>query len=161
MTDLHDATLRAGFWGFIESRAKELKNAAREELRALPFGDGKAAKVGDEILCKASWSKGSTKIVVADEAALLAWVKEKHPTEIVESVNDAFRNTFKAVDGVVIDMAGEAVPGMEVRTGAPTLSVRSEKGAASLVAKLVSSGQMTLDGAAAVEPVVVEGEVGE
>jgi hypothetical protein len=38
---------------------------------------------------------------VTDEAALLAWVKEHHPTEIVESVNTAFIKTFGVVEGQV------------------------------------------------------------
>jgi hypothetical protein len=146
MTDLHDAALRAGFWSQIAARASELKDKAREELRALPFGDSKAAKVGDQILCKASWNKGRESINVTDSRALLEWVKQHHPTEIVESVNPAYVKTFKAVEGIVIDSNGEPVPGMELKAAEPYISVRSEKEAPFLVAQLLSSGRMSLDG---------------
>ena len=165
MTDLHDSALRAGFWGYIETRAKALKDVARHELRALPFGDSKAAKVDGQILCKASWTKGRQSLVVTDPAALLAWVKENHPSEVVvaESVNEAYVKTFKAVGGIVIDGQGEPVPGMEVKASEPTITVRSEKEAPFLVAQLLSSGAVTLDGnvtePVAIAPTVVEGEV--
>lgn len=167
MTDLHDSALRAGFWGYIENRAKALKDAARQELRALPFGDSKAAKVDGQILCKASWTKGRQSVVVSDTAALLEWVKANHPTEVVvtETVNEAYVKTFKAVDGIVIDGQGEPVPGMEVKASEPTITVRSEKDAPFLVAQLLSSGAVTLDGnvtePAAIEPNVIDGEVVE
>ena len=146
MGDLHEVALRAGVFQVVEREAKAAKDAARAELTALlPFGDAVAGRIGDEVLCKASWSKGSQKIVVVDEQALLAWVKECHPTEIVESVNAAYVKSLKAVDGVVIDADGLPVDGMAIKVGDPSLSMRSEKNALELVQQLISDGRVTLD----------------
>ncbi|BBC28664.1 hypothetical protein [Mycobacterium phage PR] len=145
VSELHQVALRAGVFQVIEREAKAAKEAAKAELvAALPFGDTIAGRYGDEVLCKASWSKGSSKIVVVNEAALIAWVKEQHPTEIVESVNPAYMKTLKAVGENVIDGDGEVVPGVEVVTGSPTLSVRSEKNALELVAEMVAAGRVSL-----------------
>lgn len=148
VSDLHQTALRAGVFQVIEREAKAAKDAAREALTVLlPYGDTVAGRVGDDLLCKAGWSKGSTKAVITDQAAFLAWVKEHHPTEVevVESVNDAYVKSLKTVDGVVIDKDGLPVDGMEVVTGKPSLSVRSEKNALDLVQQLIDEGRVTLD----------------
>lgn len=160
--DLHAIALRAGVFQVVEREAKAAKEEARAELiAALPFGDSVAGRVGDDLLCKASWSKGSQKVVVTNERAFLAWVKENHPTEIVESVNPAYLTSLKQVGDVVIDKDGQVADGVEVVTGKPSLSVRSEKGALELVAKMVAEGLVSLDGLkelVGTSP-VIEGEV--
>lgn len=166
VTDLHAIALRAGVFGVVEREAKAAKDSAREELMAaLPFGDTVAGRVGDDIVCKAGWSKGSAKIVVADERAFLEWVKENHPTEVVESVNAAYFKSLKAVGEAVIDADGVVVDGLEVVTGAPSLSVRSEKNALEIVARMVADGQVTLGAikelVAAEEGDVIDAEVVE
>jgi hypothetical protein len=145
MGGVRDAALRAGVWQTVEKRAGELKNQAREELRALPFGDTVAGKHGDQVLCKASWVKGRQTITVADQQALLAWVKEHHPTEIVESVNPAFMKTFTAVDGVVI-WQGEPVDFMEVKQSDAYVTVKGNDETPFLVAQLFAAGALSLDG---------------
>lgn len=164
MSDLHSAALRAGVFQVVEREAKAAKEAAKAELAGLPFGDSVAGRVGDELLCKASWSKGREKVVVTDERAFVAWVKEHHPTEIVESVNPAYVKALKTVGESLVDAHGEVVAGVEVQVGAPSLTVRSEKNALDLVARLVAEGRVSLDGLkelTADETVVVEGEVVE
>lgn len=166
VTDLHAIALRAGVFGVVEREAKAAKDAARNELMAaLPFGDTVAGRVGDDIVCKAGWSKGSTKIVVTDDQAFLEWVKECHPTEVVESVNSAYLASLKVVDGVVIDADGLPVEGVSVQTSKPSLSVRSEKNALEIVARMVADGQVTLGAikelAAAEEGDVIDAEVVE
>lgn len=147
MTDgVRDAALRAGVWQTVEKRAGELKNQAREELKALPFGDSVAGKHGDHILCKASWVKGRQSIRIKDEQALLDWVTNHHPTEVVYSVNPAFVKTFKAVGGMVIDSNGEPVPGMTVVEGDPYITVKGNDETPFLVAQLFSTGALSLDG---------------
>jgi hypothetical protein len=148
--DIRDAALRAGVWQTIEKRAGELKNAAREELKALPFGDTVAGKHGDQVLCKASWTKGRQKVVVTDEAALLEWVKQNHPTEIVESVNPAFMRTFGTV-GDQVHWQGEPVDFMEVQRGDDYITVKSNDETPFLVAQLFSGGGLSLDGVKAIE----------
>jgi hypothetical protein len=123
-----------------------LKNQAREALKGLPFGDSVAGKSGEQVVCKASWVKGRQSIRVEDEQALLDWVTNNHPTEVVYSVNPAYVKTFKAVDGMVIDAAGELVPGMTVVAGDPYISVKSNDETPFLIAGLLKSGQVSLDG---------------
>jgi len=164
MTDLHVVALRAGVFAVVEREAKAAKDAARAELMAgLPFGDAVAGRVGDDLVCKVSWSKGSTKIVVTDERAFLEWVKTHHPTEVVESVNPAYQRSLNLVGSAVVDADGVVADGVEVVTGEPFLSVRSEKGALELVARMVASGQVTLNGlkelAAAGDTGVIDAEV--
>lgn len=147
VSDMHSAALRAGVFQVVEREAKAQKDAAKAELvDLLPFGDTVAGRVGDDLLCKASWSKGSAKVVITDERAFLEWVKEHHPTEIVEKVNDAYVKALKQVDGSLVDADGNVAAGIEVQTGAPSLSVRSEKGALELVARMVTEGRVSLDG---------------
>lgn len=139
MGDLHEVALRAGVFQVVEREAKAAKDTARNQLMAmLPVGDAVAGRVGDDILCKASWSKGSQKVTVTDPTAYLAWVKECHPTEVVESVNTAYTSSLKAVEGVVIDADGLPVDGVEFISGNPSLSIRSEKAALALVQQLVA-----------------------
>ena len=167
MTDLHDAALRAGVFHVIETEAKKAKAEAKEQVAAgLLVGDGVSGRVGDDILCKLSWSKGAKKIVVVDERALLAWVKEHHPTEVVESVNPAYVKSLKAVGGIVIDADGVPVEGMEEQVGNPSLGLRTEKGALELVTELLAAGRVSLgrikelpaaDGDGYIEGEVVEG----
>lgn len=164
VSDLHSAALRAGVFQVVEREAKAAKEAAKAELAGLPFGDSVAGRVGDELLCKASWSKGREKVVVTDERAFVAWVKEHHPTEIVESVNPAYVKALTTVGGSLVDANGEVVAGVEVQVGAPSLTVRSEKNALDLVNQLVAEGRVTLDGLKELTPdetVVVDGEVVE
>lgn len=162
--DLHAVALRAGVFQIVEREAKAAKDAARRELMAaLPFGDAVAGRYGDDLVCKASWSKGSQRVVVTNERAFLAWVKEHHPTEVVESVNPAYLTSLKQVGDVVVDRDGVVADGVEVVTGSPTLSVRSEKSALELVARMVAEGLVSLDGlkelTAAAGDGVIEGEV--
>ena len=162
--DLHAIALRAGVFQVVEREAKAAKEEARAELmQALPFGDTVAGRYGDEIVCKAGWSKGSRRVVVTDERAFLAWVKKNHPTEIVESVNSAYLSSLKQVGDVLVDKDGVVADGVEVVTSRPTLSVRSEKGALELVARMVAEGLVSLDGlrelTGAAGDGVIEGEV--
>lgn len=151
MSELHDAALAAGVWAHIEKRAGELKNQAREALRALPFGDSVAGKTGDRVVCKASWTKGRQKVVVRDEAQFLNWVMQHHPSEVIEQVNPAYVRSLKAVDGTVIDANGEPVCGVEVVTGEPYVSIRNDDEAPFLIASMLRSGQVSLEGVREVE----------
>lgn len=152
VSDMHSAALRAGVFQVVEREAKAAKDAAKAELaEQLPFGDTVAGRVGDEVLCKASWSKGSAKVVITDERAFLEWVKEHHPTEIVEKVNEAYVKALKQVDGSLVDAEGQVAPGIKVDKSDPSLSVRSEKNALDLVTQLVADGRVSLGGLTEVE----------
>lgn len=151
MTELHDAAFRAGLWQVVEQRAKELKDAAKAELSALEVGDTVAGRWDEQVIAKATKTKGRAKLVVTDERKLLEWVKATHPTEITEAVNTAFLKTLesRAKDiglGAVISHDGEVVPGVEMVEGEPYVSVRREKDAPFVVAQLLSRGGLSFDG---------------
>ncbi|MGE2733804.1 hypothetical protein [Mycolicibacterium vaccae] len=166
---LRDAAFRAAVWSTIEAKAKEQKDAARAELSSIPVGETIAARWGDRILAKAGMSAGRSKLVVTDLQKLLAWVKANHPTEVVETVNSAWLKTVEAKAkelgiGAVIDSQGEVIPGVEILSGAPTVSVRREKNTDDIIGELFSAGRVSLEGinTAAIEAAeVVDGEVGD
>lgn len=152
---LRDAAFRAGVWSVIEAKAKEQKDLAKAELKSLEPGDRVTGKWHGQPVAGASMVNGRTKLVVTDEAALLDWVKEHHPTEVVESVNTAFMKTFGMV-GDQPHWQGEPVDFMRVETGEPYVSVRKADGAEDVIAELFRTGAVGLDGitAAALPPVV-------
>lgn len=151
---LRDAATRAAVWQTIEARAKELKDEARSELSGIEVGETVAAKWNGQLLAKASMPKGRAKLVVTDEAALLSWVQDHHPTEIVVTVNPAF---LKAVEtlakerGAPVDSQGELIPGLELAISEPSVSVRKEPDALGIVAEMLRAGQLQFDGIKSLE----------
>lgn len=164
-----DAAFRAAVWSAIETRAKEQKDIARGELTDIPIGDTISARWGDRILAKASMNNGRAKLVVTDPQKLLAWVKRNHPTEVVETVNPAYLKAVEAKAkelgvGAVIDSQGDVIPGVEIQTGDPIVSVRREKNTDDILAELFELGRVSMDGIdtkaiEAVDAEVVDGEV--
>lgn len=153
---LRDAAFRAGVWQFIEQRAKAMKDEAKAELLALEPGDRVAGKWHGQSVATATMSDPDPKIAVRHGDQFLEWVRSHHETEVVESVNPAFMNRLKIVDGHVIDAVGEIVTGVEVVPGKPYVSVRKADGAPDVIAELFRTGAVGLDGIAhaALPPVV-------
>lgn len=151
---LRDAATRAAVWGVIAAAAKDRQDEAKAELRQLEPGDTIAAKVNGQLVGKATMANGRAKLVVTDESQLLAFIRDNHPTELVQSVNPAYLKALEAKAkevGAVIDDQGEFVPGVELVAGAPYVSVRRDKEAPFIVAQLLSSGQVQLDGIKQIE----------
>ncbi len=149
VTDLRDAAMRAAVWSVIEQAAAARKAEAKAELAALEFGDSVAGKLNGQIVGKASWSKGRAKLVVTDEHAFVNWVYQNYPTEIVSQVNPAFVRQLEErakTAGTPIDSIGDVVPGVELQTGDPYLTVRREKEAEEIVAGLLRHGRIELGG---------------
>lgn len=118
----------------LKARIRELETEVTADLLpTLEDGDTKAARLDDgSLLGKVSRAQGRQTPAVVDEAALLAWVRRTHPTEIAESVRPAYRDQLLASakrHGQAVDeTTGELVPGVELRTGNPYLSFRSQPG---------------------------------
>lgn len=144
MSDLRDAALRAAIWGVIADAAKERQSEAKQELAGMESGDTIAAKLDGRLVGKASLTSGRSKLVVTDERKLLEWVKEHHPTEIVEAVNPAFMQTFGTVEGLA-HWQGEPVSFLTVAEGAPYITIRKDPNAADVVADLLASGRVSLE----------------
>lgn len=90
-----------------------------------------------------SVAKPSTTWSVRDEPAFTRWVKDTHPTEIVQAVSGAFKArvlTDCKAAGAPVDRNGEIVPGVESFTaeqGSVRVTVSGEQEAV-LVAGLTS-----------------------
>lgn len=153
---LRDSAFRAGFWQFVEQRAKQLKDAAKAELQSLEAGDAVTGKWHGQPVAKATMTAGRSKIVVTDPCALLEWVRRFRIQEVVESVNPAYVSSLKSADGIVIDNIGDSPPGVEVQQGSSYVSIRKADGAEAVIAELFRSGAVGLDGItpAALPPVV-------
>jgi hypothetical protein len=144
--DMRDAAARAVVFQVLEQRAKELKDAAKAELAQLQPGDTIGGSWDGQLLGKATMTSGRSKIVVTDQQRLVEWLQYSHPTEIVISANPAYVSTLRDVNGVVIDKQGEPVPGVELVHGDPYVSVRKQPDSPFIVAQLLSSGRISLEG---------------
>lgn len=149
MSEMRDAAARAVVFQVLEYAAKNHKDAAKAELAALEPGDTLSARWDGQLLGKATKTSGRSKLVVTDERKLLQWLEEKHPTEIIRSVNPAYLKSLEDRArrlGTAIDIEGEVIPGVELQTGEPYVSVRREKDAPFIVAQLLSAGRVSLEG---------------
>ena len=97
-------------------------------------------------------SKAAEIASVTDERALLEWVKQNAPTEIVESVNPAFVEVLKRqakAHGFAHTPDGEIIPGVELRTGAasyrPTVDKDAVPALRAKLAELIADGLLELE----------------
>lgn len=117
---------RQVFTKVIQSDVKAAFDATREQLEPMLAADeGVAAELPDGTrIGTVKRSKAKRSAVVTDPAALLAWVLEHRPEELVQSVNPAFVAYLMAQvrkhGAAVYEATGEIVPGVEWQTGAPS-----------------------------------------
>jgi hypothetical protein len=152
--EMRSAAARAVIFSVLEQEAKKHKDAAKAELAQLQPGDTIGGSWDGQLLGKATKTAGRTKLVVTDERALVEWLKEHHPTELVMMPNTAYLKALESAArevGAVIDNMGEIVPGLELVNGDPYVSVRKEKDAPFVVAQLLSGGRIALEGIKEIE----------
>jgi hypothetical protein len=152
--DMRRAAAKAVVFQVLEQAAKAHKDDAKAELAQLSPGDTLAAQWDGQMLGKATMTTGRTKLVVTDERALVEWLKEHHPTELIVMPNSAYLKALESQArnvGAVIDDQGEIVPGLELVTGEPFVSVRKQPDAPFVVAQLLSGGRIALDGIKEIE----------
>jgi hypothetical protein len=129
------AVLRA-----LKNRVREVElEITAEFLSSMDVGDAKSAILADgTMLGKATKIRGRETPHVVDESAFLAWVQNRHPSEIVTAVRPAYRAKLllsAKVNGMAVDgSTGEVVPGITVDTADPYISFRSEKGGSEVIA---------------------------
>lgn len=104
--------------------------------------------------------KGRESWTVTDPDALLAWVKANRPEEVVtvEQVRPSYIGALlmqAKKDGAPVTSDGELVPGIEQRTGEPSLNVKPSEDAAQTIAQALADGRLTLADIAA--PLPIEG----
>lgn len=140
-----------GLAAAAKSRAGEHRAALEDEARAELAREGSAPtwRMGD--IGTITLPVSSEQPIISDIAALLAWCKERHPSEVqlIEQVRPSFqglllKRAVAAGELVVDGETGEIVPGMSVRHGgeARTLTIRATPDAKYLYAKL---GERALD----------------
>lgn len=149
---LSDAAAAATIWSIIADVAKERKDEARAFLTGRMSDDVAAVKAiaNGHNVGRANWVDGKTSVVVADVERFTDYVAAKFPTEIVKSVNSAFKSALLAkvtfVGDIAIDENGEPVPGVELREGSPYVSISKSKQAREIVEELLSAGRVGIGG---------------
>lgn len=140
MVDLRRAAAQLAVIRELEKRVADAKTALRAEFLAeLDPGDSKAAALDDGTrLGKVSVTSGRKTPVVTSESALLEWVQQHRPDEVMESVRESFvtalKDSAKRHGQAVIESTGEIVPGIELHESSPYVSFRSESGAGEVIA---------------------------
>lgn len=149
--------LLAGRQVFAKVIAADVKahgDEVRERLEPLIDTDGSiAAELPDGTrIGSVKRSKPRRTPAVTDDAAVLAWVKENRPEEIVESVNPAFLDYLKAQakkhGEAVYEPTGEIVPGVEMVTGSASYLPQADEAMVPVVraafAQLIGHGFLAL-----------------
>lgn len=119
---------------------------ARARLNtAMVTGDRLTVTHGDVTLASVTKAKGRTTVRISDPAALLAWMAEHHPEEVVTrqeirpaTVGRILADTKAAGQpcfGGTLD-----VPGLTVTTGEPTVSLRPTDDAPAAIDRMWASG---------------------
>jgi hypothetical protein len=100
----------------IADAAKKRKDELRAQLQAEMDGIGAdrvKAELDGDVIAYVTTSKPKFKWEVISERKFVEWVKDNHPSEIVESVRESFREVilekFNYVDDAAIDPNGEIV----------------------------------------------------
>lgn len=145
------ATLALCKW--LKDRIKDWEAEAKRDLGLLP-GERKAAVVDGTVLGHVTMAKGRKTARVVNEAAVLAYVKAHHPTEIeyvaLEQVRPAFLKTLlddAVKKGAFVDADGVVIDGLiEVVEGAPYPVSKLADDADLAIAGLLGRGALGVNG---------------
>lgn len=127
MNDTDILLLRASALEFLLERITKAKAENNAQLRkALVPGDRRMAHLADgTIVGTVTLTKAPKSAFVGDEEAFLAWVLENRPDEVVSKVRPSYQAAVLAQAkkaGVAVDpTTGEAIPGITVADGTPSL----------------------------------------
>ena len=146
------------FTKVIQSDVKAAFDDTRGQLEPLLAADEAiAAELPDGTrIGTVKRSKAKQSPTVTDAAAVLAWVKEHRPEELVESVNPAFVEYLKGQvrqhGAAVYEATGEIVPGVEMVNGAPSYLPQADPAMVPIIrakfAELIANGLLALPAAA-------------
>ena len=114
--DIKKLSLELAAISMIADAAKKRKDELRAQLQGEMDGIGAdrvKAELDGEVIAYVTTSKPKFKWEVISERKFVQWVKDNHPSEIVESVRESFREVildkFNYVDDAAIDPNGEIV----------------------------------------------------
>lgn len=132
---------------WLRDRIREWEADAKSQL-ALDAGERKAAKLNGQTVAFVTQAHGRRDTDV-DEDALIEWVKEHHPTEVVEAVRPAFRKKLlnQVINrGALIDADGVASDAVTVTAGEPYPVVKLTDEADITMAGFLRHGRIGLRG---------------
>ena len=113
---IKEKSLKLAAVSLIADEAKKMKDMLRAELQEemdTVGADRVKAELGDDVVAYVITSKPKFKWEILNERKFVDWVADNHPTDIVESVRESFRDVildkFTYLDDLVIDPNGEPV----------------------------------------------------
>ena len=128
---IKEKTLNLAAVSLIADEAKKMKDKLRAELQEEMDSIGAdrvKAELGDDVVAYVMTTKPKFKWEVTNERRFLEWVKSNHPSEIVESVRESFRDVvldkFNYLDDLVIDPNGEPVDWLVGHISEPYLTTK-------------------------------------
>jgi hypothetical protein len=114
--DIKKLSLELAAISMIADAAKKRKDELRAQLQGEMDGIGAdrvKAELDGDVIAYVTTSKPKFKWEVISERKFVEWVKDNHPSEIVETVRESFREVildkFNYVDDAAIDPNGEIV----------------------------------------------------
>ena len=129
--DIKKLSLELAAISMIADAAKKRKDELRAQLQAEMDGIGAdrvKAELDGDVIAYVTTSKPKFKWEVISERKFVEWVKDNHPSEIVESVRESFREVildkFNYVDDSAIDPNGEIVDWLVGNTSEPYLMTK-------------------------------------
>lgn len=145
MSDMQDLARRAMAAKTISDQIKAIGDDAKGDLLGLMAEHGsERVRVTDgngDDFGTVTLVPGRIGARITDPAAFLAWVAERYPEQIIQTVNPAFAERLLATaarKGDPVDDEGELVPGVTVGQGSGYLTVRPTTAAKDKATELLS-----------------------
>lgn len=133
-----------------EARAMADKPAALASMIASGARTVDAIGPDGTVYGTVSRCSGRKEAVVTDEDAFFAWVLERHPERIIRLIDPEWKKSLLSLSGRVggpipVEAAtGEPIPGVELLTGSPYVSVRSTEDGRDLIRAALDPQRGTL-----------------
>ncbi|MEU9806251.1 hypothetical protein [Mycobacterium sp. NPDC050853] len=163
---ISDIAVEAVLWAHVGKLADERKEAAKARAVERMKADGVRAVDAvalEKMIGQIFASRPKQACRIEDSPGFLAWVKERYPDEIAETVRAPFQK--KLIDSAVVDpdgvvwLMGEACPSTSSYLKEPTYTVKPSGDVAEVVSELIALRRFTLDGLKELEDNVIEAEV--
>lgn len=125
---IKDLSLELAAISLVADQAKKRKDELRAQLQAemdAIGADRVKAEIDGKAVAYTTTSKPKIKRVITQRKYFINWVKENHPTEIIEEVRESFEKAilerFTFQDGMAISPDGEMVGWLVEEIGEPYL----------------------------------------